>query len=658
MVTIPQPADLMQTVFDPYLSWAKITEYAGFSSSYKKEEAVYLVAVERLDGDTTNPFKNENGAEYPKVGLRPFVGNETFFVGNAGAIDKVEELASDSRYRVELNMSRYRPVDGASNNLVRYAPTAALGKKVIAVIDYGCPFAHRQFLHAKTQHLTSRVKYFWDQEVSKTAYVPRGFSLDGVWWFPVEGYSYGREMTEPVMSRLIQSCLTDAGELDEDAVYDKCKYDTVNDTYSHGGVVMDMAAGLLNPRNGQADTASEADVIFVQLPKDTVYDTTGGSMSVYIMDALSYILSKCADVDQLVINLSFGATAGPHNGQSLIERAMDDFLKTARDENPFRQIDIVLAAGNHHEANLHANVKLTTNEKKKKLKWQVMPDDCTDSYVELWCENGKANAFTVSLTPPQGKPVITAAYSACATLKAANGGAVAAIIRPSEYNREQDKCLALIALAPTHANAWAQVEHGVWTIDIELTDSSQTEVEIDAWIERDDPMAWEVGQPQSHFVPFDEHASVEQRDATPINKIEPKPVAYFGTNSKISNGAKTIVVGSYIAESLVTDGSGRLKDFDLSAYSGAASKTLHEKRNTWPNYIAPGDQSRELPGILASGNRTGIWCRMNGTSVSTPQISRYLINRGSSSGVAVVKPGLPVGAVLGSMRGKSAARLI
>jgi Subtilase family len=659
MAKTKQDITVMNNLFDPYLSWAKLTGYAGFSDINKQKKPIYLIALERLDGETTNPFETNGGDDYPSVGLRQFPGNEKIFIGNAGNVERVEELAGNTNYRVELNMSRYRPIDGASNDKLEYAPKSTLGKKVVAIIDYGCPFAHRQFLDFKKQHLASRIKYFWDQDIAKTAFVAKGSSVDGVWWFPVKDYSYGRETTEPVISRLIQSSLTSSGELDEDAVYQKCNYETVSEIYSHGGVVMDLAAGQVNPRTGQTDAASEADIIFVQLPRETVYDTTGGAMSVYILDALSYIVSKCEDVDQLVINLSFGAAAGPHNGQSLIERAMDDFLISARKEKPFRQVDIVLAAGNHHEANLHARVYLKPSARKKTLKWQVMPDDCTDSYLELWCKADEGREFTISLTSPSGKLINATSFSENNRLQDDSGEkTIAAIFRPSTYNRRQDKFVSLIAIAPTHSKAWAQAEHGVWSIEIELNEKSKSTVEIEAWIERDDPMAWELGQQQSHFVSSDEYTLATELDKVSSDTAGSNSVSYFGTNSKISNGAKTIVVGSYIKESLVFDGAGRLKDFDLCDYSGAAPKILAEGRSIWPDYVAPGDQARSIPGILASGNRSGTWTRMNGTSVSAPQICRYLINEGSHWGVGVLKPSLELEAVLGSNRGKSSLRLV
>ena len=656
-------ADEFDNFFDPYLSWAKLTGYRGYSDVYNKKQPLYLLALERLDGKTDNPFPADGANSDPSIGLRPFPANPKIFIGNAGKVEKLEELARDPNYRVELNMTRYYPDQSASNDTLEYAPQPALGKKVIAVIDYGCPFAHHQFLDFKKQHLSSRIKYFWDQSTEKTVSLAEGANVEDVWWFPVHGYYYGREMTESVMSRLMQACLTDSGALHEDAVYDTCGYDTVNDPYCHGGAVMDLAAGGVNPRNSMADAASDADIIFVQLPKDTVYDSTGSSMSVFLLDALSYIIEKCIDAEQLVINLSFGATAGPHNGQTLIERAMDDFLAAARIDKPFRKIDIVLAAGNHHEANLHANIQLTSEVSEKALKWHIMPDDCTDSYMELWSDSELCGHFTVSLRSPSGVTSMAVAFGSADELKDnVSGKTLAALIRPSEYNREQKKYVSLIALAPTHASAWGQAEHGVWSIQLKLIESKLAFVEIDAWIERDDPMAWERGQPQSHFVSSTELVSADElddtyADARRISAARSDAVSRLGTNSKISNGELPKVVGSYVGSTLVSNSAGQLINFDLSPYSGAGPKHLIDGRTAWPDFIAVGDQTRFIDGIFAAGNRTGVVCRMNGTSVAAPQISRYLINEGSRLAAVSMHEGLSFQAELATRRGKSAKRL-
>lgn len=43
-----------------------------------------------------------------------------------------------------------------------------------------------------------------------------------------------------------------------------------------------------------------------------------------------------------------------------------------------------------------------------------------------------------------------------------------------------------------------------------------------------------------------------------------------------------------------------------------------EAVRTWPDCVAPADESAALPGILAAGGRSGVLVRMNGISVSAP----------------------------------------
>ena len=52
------------------------------------------------------------------------------------------------------------------------------------------------------------------------------------------------------------------------------------------------------------------------------YDVADRHMSV--LDGLHYIVSRCANDAAIVVNISWGTLAGPHDGSSLLEAAMDD----------------------------------------------------------------------------------------------------------------------------------------------------------------------------------------------------------------------------------------------------------------------------------------------------------------------------------------------
>ena len=98
------------------------------------------------------------------------------------------------------------------------------------------------------------------------------------------------------------------------------------------------------------DDASRCDIVAVQLDWNTVLDTSGGSMNVHIMDALMYILSRCDTQAKVAVNISWGTLAGPHDGSSVLEAAMDELIALAR-----ARCEIVVPAGNSYQSRTHAN---------------------------------------------------------------------------------------------------------------------------------------------------------------------------------------------------------------------------------------------------------------------------------------------------------------
>src|SRR5205085_6809950 len=108
------------------------------------------------------------------------------------------------------------------------------------------------------------------------------------------------------------------------------------------------------------DAAGQAAIIFVQLPRSAVEDTSGGSLTGFVLDALHYIdertTTRTADNEirklPVAINLSYGTFAGPHDGNSIIERAIDEFVERRT------ECAVVVAAGNAFDKNIHARLSI------------------------------------------------------------------------------------------------------------------------------------------------------------------------------------------------------------------------------------------------------------------------------------------------------------
>ena len=565
-----------------------------------------------------------------------------------GSVDEAQLVALIAKRdcQIELNVPQFQ---GLAPAAVGQAPKPdsplSLGECVIAVIDHGCPFAHRQFLVKKNGGWSSRVRYLWDQDASKAS------GSTTFWRLPTT--LYGRELTTITMDPLLKQASNATGQINEDQVYESADYAVMQSHKTHGAHVLDLAAGRIDPITGSTDdAASKADIIFVQLPRLTVADTSGGSMTMYVLDALHYIFEKAAAVKHLVINLSYGSTAGPHDGSSMLERAIDVMVKKERQKLGGRTVQIVLPAGNHFLAEGHARLNLTPGIPEQRMAWQLMPDDKTDSFIELWYASGQAGKVFISIQQPDGTVSSRLGIDQQGTLMNNEGRQVGGVVHSSKTPNGSDSMI-LIALCPTHPDSWAgrhadnprqqgwaPADHGVWTVTVHGNGSSP--IAVNAWVERDDALAGQRGQRQSHLLS-------NRLDRTPDDDdLDTDMVRRRSTGNSIANGLEPVVVGAMVGST------GRFSDYS------AAGPTLNATRpqENWPNWLAPGDESETLGGLLAAGTRSGRLVRMNGTSVAAPQVTRHLINSACSSAPQQSpKPGGRPANTLAQQRGELASRL-
>lgn len=617
---------------DPYLVWADLSKFRGYSAG------LFHVAVETSDENPPwTPSATDELRELRKLLRGPEsldrlecrerlkrlkrlerlyspkdicgTGNAQgrFWTGTLEAPPVLAGLLKRRDIKIEMNLPRKNLAMNFGDSSEPYAKDRPkLTGKVVAVIDHGCPFAHRQFLEKSADNFQSRVCYLWDQDPDKLPSrfeAPRGG--DSL-WYALKSFGYGREMLAPEMTKLIAKHTNAAGEMDEDRVYAEAKYEVLEYRMTHGAHVLDVAAGMVNPLTDQPDAASDADIIFVQLPRATVADTSGASMTRYVLDALKYIFENAADAEYLVINLSYGSTAGPHDGSSMLERAMDRLIESQRQAHPNRKLELVLPAGNHFLSQGHTSIKLNEKKQTGTLYWQVMPDDHTDSFLELWYPQDRAGAIKVTVRSPSGQTQSATVVDSYTRLKDRSGKSVGAVIHSRNTPNGKD-VMVLIALGPTHPESWAKTEHGIWQVEVALQDRSP--VEVGAWVERDDPLPGQAGQPQSHLLSnrLDRGINGDDRPDDTVKR--------HTTGNSLANGEHTIAVGAYTAASR-----------DVSDYSAAGPTKNIQRAKIWPDYLAVGDESDALPGVLAAGTRSGILVRMNGTSVAAPQVARALLN--------------------------------
>lgn len=571
----PLPARL-----DPYLVWA---DASGTLAAAAQQARGIQVAVEwsgnlapaGVDRAVSDTALHYGTALVDAAGLRALLG--------AAGVQRVEIGSAPA----QTDARAAPPV----------VDTDRLAGPVMAVIDAGCAFAHARFRTLGADgHWHTRIRALWDQNADGEH--PRTAP-----WRAPAGRRYGRELDDQAIDKLLAAHVS-AADIDEAAVYRAagCAAELAAPVV-HGTHVADLAAGA-RPTN---DPASRADILFVNLPHFAVADTSGASMVGPLTDALGWILERVAPSASLVVNLSYGSMAGPHDGSTLVERMLDAVAGG-------RGRAVVLPAGNNHEADAHAEFSLDAARRLMRLQWEVMVGDATDSFLELWYPRAAAGRVRVTLRPPGGPPCTVGIDELQGWTD--GGGLRAAAIHLREASAGNTDAMVLLALAPTGRRLGDNggrplAPAGVWQVEVALDAADAgTAVPVWAWIERDDP------------APDPATAARQSRLLTNRLPGQPDragdPVTRSGTGNSIANGRSTFVAAGFV---------GGVAEATPARYSSAGpTRNTVRQQLPWPSASALCEESSALGGITAAGTRSGAPGRMNGTSVAAPQLARLLLN--------------------------------
>jgi hypothetical protein len=434
-----------------------------------------------------------------------------------------------------------------------------LRRPVIAVIDDGLPFLHDAYRYT-------------DSQSQQQTRMMRFKSLDK---------KFAIELKQDQIKLLLAE--------NEGVAYKKMGYSRVERDASHGSHLMDVAAG----KSG-VGIAGGLPVLAVQLPTETVIDSSGGSLAVHAADAFRYVLNQVPENQPVVTCMSYGIHAGPHDGSSILERALDEMLL----QKP--NAVLVIPAGNNYLARGHARL-VWPSKQLQNLQWRVQPDDLTDSFCELWFDDWQDDAsdqspFEISLSPPQANDKWHSSPGVYAIYKAQyDARPIASLVLQRLQQGGKSRWMALLCIAGTVKADGAP--HGLWQIKIKSKNESQS-MAVDAWIERDGAVfGGNSGGLQSYF----EDTSNET-------------VIGVGTLNGIATGSEPIVVGAYVEQT------GQVSSYSASGADYFAGATKQ------PLCSAVGDDDADMRGVKAAGTRSGTYCWLSGTSVATAKVTRRIAN--------------------------------
>ena len=366
-----------------------------------------------------------------------------------------------------------------------------------------------------------------------------------------------------------------------------------------------------NELNNEIEAVVEAapNIVAVQLPASTVVDTSGASLGAHALDAMHYVFNTAALHTPVaanykcpvVINLSYGAIAGAHDGSSILEEAMDELL-TLRSTNTA----IVLPAGNARQTHTHVSGDIEPGQVFE-FNWIMQPSDATDSFLEIWVENNAS--IDVQVTPPYGEAASgwvgnnkMKLWQFNNTGQSAHAETMGALINIGQSTNSNKHWQTLVALAPTQYSLEtprALVAAGVFKVEIK--NKAAKKITAQAWVERDDAvLGFDGGGQQSTL----SYINKDWQEAAELQEL--------GTLNSIANGEHTISVGAY------TQRGGKPSD-----YSG---ECLIDQHRTNPLTVAaPGDEGEGPWSGLEVREALGTdTFRIGGTSLAAPAVTRWL----------------------------------
>ncbi len=494
---------------DPYAFWAASTQGA-YLASHSPEPC--RVALRLREGHSINDLRQIAGVRIPGAYQAPMTfcsasvdaaGNEVWQALHKKACVL---LAEPGLARPDAAPVRLLPV--AADTARRLPPSG--GGVVIGVVDGACGFAHHRLRQPRDHDgkIKSRLAAYWDQQTA---------AADAPGWHRPDDMGYGRELVlqgpgslDELLDRHLGS-IAQPDDLQAQASAERRIYRALgvalpgNTDWSHGTHVLDTAGGLRRTTavvDGSGLSAvPDADVdaaqlMFVQLPEVALRDTSGRWIAALVLDGVRYIMARAPESAQVVVNLSLGSFAGPHDGSSMIESALDALVDEFKP-----RLTLVVAAGNAgrptddadgREKPCHATATLKPAGQAGSVACfdlDVDARDATESFVELWfagAQNLASTRVDLRLLAPDNKPALLAAPG-CIASRTEGGIALAQLLNLSNTDQPGPRGrspMALVSIGTTVNVAGYRAPTGIWRI--EVTNREAAPVVVDAWVERRD----------------------------------------------------------------------------------------------------------------------------------------------------------------------------
>ncbi|SCK35098.1 Subtilase family protein [Variovorax sp. HW608] len=568
---------------DAYLQWAMLTKFKYFNLKPSDTYAVLVEfsgplersAIEKMRIPELIWITSYEGHLYAAINLSK-EGFEEHFV------DQLQLLQQSGLLCLELAAPTGMLVPEFPKGVAPGSDT------VIGVIDDGCPFAH---VHLRGEAPNEpAVRFIWDQG-------------SGVFF------------TEPDLQALMAGATSAIGSIDEDSAYLASGLPSLRSATSHGAQVLSHASGHAHDTKPlPPHIPNPIDIAFVQFPGDALDHPNGEWLHHLALRGIQAIRAYARDMckkkaSRILINLSYGPRTGPHDGTSILEKAIDAI--TAQAVKDGYDLRVVVPSGNSHLSRAHAQFDLARGG--GVIDWHVAPDTQTPCYLEIWLPlNTPIGDLEIFLKAPNGEE-IPAQYPGIH--HSANETAWTVAVHVCGDTAKKMVLMIVTPTARSTGTDWLGglplATAGRWKVAVKVRPGCVVPGIADAYLARNEPNLGRIRRgydgyfDSPNYDPKRYLKESSQLDVKP-SSIGPAEVVAAGSINGIATGAKSDVIAAYYASA---------PGMPSSYSSGDPSRGARKQ----PDWAYPGDDSKVLSGRLAGGNRSATVMRLVGTSFTAPQ---------------------------------------
>ncbi|MBT55652.1 MAG: hypothetical protein CMF72_19915 [Mameliella sp.] len=487
-------------------------------------------------------------------------------------------------------------------------PSPQPGQPIVAILDDGIGFLNARFCRMDADGAQrTRFHALWLQALEQHDSPPQG---------TVSGRILG---TEDINALLAQTDERACYAAMNTALYPGQTRDETGFGTTHGTHVLDLAAGA-DPADTK-DPARNWPLLGVQLPPESIDDTSGTWFESYLIMGLRWILRQARQVDAtapVIVNISLGVLAGPKDGSRFVEYQM---AREARlwEEVTGQPVRLVWAFGNSYRSSQVA--RYAPAPEPRDLTWRVQPDDETASFVEIHCRGADTTGIELGLTTPDGvgTGLIALKPGEISTLERTDGAALARVYHvPARRHDPDTECAAhyVLALAPTRGQKAGEplAPCGAWDISVKTTD------EVLVQVQRDDAIRGAESRGRQSYL---DHPAAYAWDPLRAAYVAPGargPITDEGSHNALVTAACRQVFCVGAAQRSGRENGPSIDNFRAARYSGQGAPWSVPE----PTAVTVIGLGAFAAGVRAAGTLSGSIRRLTGTSAAAGRMTRAL----------------------------------